>query len=309
MGNDPLGDIPAIDPGEDFEEMCWNLLRRRYAPEQLVYLPATLDGDYGIEGFSKDGIVYQCYADRNSLTLRNRTEKQQEKLYRDSRKLQKYAAELEAVLDGLVIENYFFLVPQFHAASLVAYAAERAKAVRGFNLGFLSESFSIHIKEPKDYPAELRAAEIDGSAKALIPDPSVDSEAIELFQGEKPDLISTLEAKLAALDMQPSNLEELRDELVRAFLVKEEVMGGLKEWPETWEAVELRRQLRQEKLVIENQVDSAGAGERVGGLMNSYQADLIEHVGGLREPDAQRVAIGQVGDWLMRCPLRFQETS
>jgi hypothetical protein len=32
-----------------FEERCWRLLRRRYPLEQLVYVPAEMGGDWGIE--------------------------------------------------------------------------------------------------------------------------------------------------------------------------------------------------------------------------------------------------------------------
>jgi hypothetical protein len=113
MSGDPLETIAATDPGEDFEEMCWGLLRRRYPIPDLVRLPATLGGDHGIEGFSKDAIAYQCYADRDSLTFRHRTDKQ--KPTRDTGKLKKYATELEALLDGLLIENYVLMVPPFHA--------------------------------------------------------------------------------------------------------------------------------------------------------------------------------------------------
>jgi hypothetical protein len=306
MDKDPLEEISAVDPGEAFEEMCLGLLRRRYPPEKLVYLPAALGGDYGIEAFSKDGIAYQCYADRDSLTLRHRTDKQKQKLYRDTRKLQQNAAKLEAVLDGLVFEDYILLVPQFHAAELVAYAVERAEAVRGFDLSFIAATFSISIKEPKDYPEELRAAEADGSVKALVPDPAVADEDIDQLTKDTPELVTTLEGKLQSLDGEADDLVELRNELLRAFLVKEEVMGGLKEWPETWEAVERRRQLRQEKLALENQLDPSSPAERVGSLISGYQEDLVAAASGLRESDAQRLAIGQVGDWLMRCPLRFR---
>jgi hypothetical protein len=42
-------------------------------------------------------------------------------------------------------------------------------------------------------------------------------------------------------------------------------------------------------------------------LVKSYQDDLIAHGGGVREADAQRLAWGQTGEWLMRCPLRFRK--
>jgi len=306
MSGDPLENIAATDPGEDFEEMCWGLLRRRYPIPDLVRLPAALGGDGGIEGFSKDGIAYQCFADRESLNLRHRTDKQKQKITRDTLKLKKNAKKLEAVLDGLLIDNYVLLVPEFHAAELVAHAVHRAEAVRGFGLGFIGADFAISIKVPQDYPAELKAAEIDGAASPLLPDPAVGEADVELFGDRKPDLISVLEAKLERLEGDSPARRVLRDELVRRFLVKEELMDGLRDWPETWEAVERRRQLRQEALKIQNQLDHAAPNERITALIDSYQTDLKENVAGLPDPDAQRIASGQVGDWLMRCPLSFR---
>jgi hypothetical protein len=309
MPTDPLEGVLAIDPGDAFEEFCWNLLRRKYRQEELVYLPATLEGDYGIEGFSKDSVVYQCYADRDSLSLRDRTNKQKRKLYKDTAKLRTNAEELEAVLDGMLIEGYIFMVPQFDAAELVAYAVTRSEAVRNYNLSFIADGFSISIKEPKDYPAELRAAEADGSATALVPAPTIAIKEVELFQTRKPDLIAKLEQKLAALNVKDEDRAELRNDFVRAFLMKEGVMGGLKDWPETWEAVERRRRLREERLSFENQLDPAGPKERIGKLIDGYEGDLADKVAGLLDSDAQCLATGQVGDWLMRCPLRFPGSS
>jgi hypothetical protein len=306
MSGDPLENIAANDPGEDFEEMCWGLLRRRYPIPDLVRLPADLGGDHGLEGFSKDGIAYQCYADRDSLNLRHRTDKQKQKLTRDTSKLKKNATEIGALLDGVLIENYILMVPEFHATELVAHAVRRAEAVRDFGLGFIDANFAISIKVPQDFPAELKAAEIDGAATPLVPDPTVEEADVEFFGDRKPDLISVLDGKLESLEKEGPARRVLRDELVRSFLVKEELMGGLQDWPETWEAVERRRQLRQEALRIQNQLDSAAPNERITALIDSYQADLKENVAGLPDPDAQRIASGQVGDWLMRCPLSFR---
>src|SRR3954453_23378615 len=149
MTTDPLEDALAKDPGDAFEAIFWNLLRRRYRPEELVYIPATMGGDCGIEGFSTDGIAYQCYADRDSVTLRHRTDKQKSKLYTDTAKLKTYAAKLEEILDGVVLEHYFLMVPEYHAAELVAYAATRSEAVRGYELAFIDERFAIRIKTPQ----------------------------------------------------------------------------------------------------------------------------------------------------------------
>lgn len=299
--------MPAAPAGEAFEEMCWGLLRRRFKPAELVKIPADIGGDCGIEGFSVDGTAYQCFADRDSLSLRARTDKQVEKLNRDTLKLQKRKDDLNKIFGpiGVVIRNYFLMVPQYHAAELVQHASKRSQVVRAWKLPFISDDFMIHIKVPADYPAELRAAQLDGAAKATLPVPAIDEPAISLFTNEKPNLIEKLDAKLSAIAADPYDLRQLRDRLIRAYLSKEQLLEALKDWPETWEAVEARRRLRQEQLELDNVLSADIPGRRIRGLIDHYSDDLARNVASLHEPDASRIALGQVGDWLMACPLRF----
>lgn len=311
MAADALEDIVAKDPGDAFEEIFWELLRRRYPPRELVYLPASMGGDYGIEGFSTDGIAYQCYADRDSLNLRHRTEKQKRKLYDDTTKLDRYKAKLRTVLDGLVLESYFLCVPQYHAAELVAYAAGRARAVREYGLDFIDSNFSIRIKVRDDYPDELAAAMRDGTATAVVPNPVIADEHITLFETEKPELVRVMDEKLAVLKRSSpgTDVVVLRNRLIRAFLAKEQVMHALTEWPDTSEAVERQRIVRQEALELESELDPDSPDRRVMTLVSDYRSDLLKHVGGVRAADAQRLAWGQAGEWLMRCPLHFRESA
>ncbi|NKQ56778.1 hypothetical protein HFP15_28295 [Amycolatopsis sp. K13G38] len=298
---------PAADPGDAFEEYFWGLLRRRYSPADLVYIPAEMGGDCGIEGFSTDGIAYQAYADRDSANLRHRTDKQKQKLYRDTEKLKKNAVKLESMLDGVVLQSYFLLVPEYHASELIEYAAKRAGIIRGYNLSFISSNFSIRLKTPHDYPAEFQAALQDDTAKVLIHDLEIPNDYISEFEGNKPALAQTLDGKLEQLKEQimSVNIAPLRNKLIRAFLVKQKIMDSLTSWPATWEAIELQRQLRQEHLELESELDPTPSNQRILGLIKEYEKELLTNVGGIRPGDAQRLAMGQVGEWLMRCPLSF----
>ena len=298
----------AVDPGDLFQERFWGLLRRGYRPEQLIELPAELGGDYGIEGYSTDGIAYQCYEDRDSPTLQNRTSKQKQKLYRDLQKLRTNAVKLEGVLGPVRLKHYFLIVPSFHAAELVSYAMKQAEVVRSWGLSFVDPDFTIHIKTPQDYPAELAAALRDDATKALIPEPVIDEADVGLFPSERPELVKVLDEKIEDLegDARPDPPTSLRDYFVRAFLAKEQVMEALGDWPQMWDAVERRRQSRQELLELQSHLSSEPANTRVLELVRDYEGDLIENVGGLVHADAQRIALGQVAEWLMRCPLRFR---
>jgi hypothetical protein len=303
-----LSDIPAEESGDAFEQRCFGLLRRKYAPEDLVFMPAEMGGDCGIEGYSADGIVYQCYADQDSANLRHRTDKQKRKLYNDTEKLKKNKERLVESLGGMIVKYYIFFVPQFHAVELVQYAQKRAEVVRGYNLPFIHEDFVIRVKTPGDYPAELAAAIRDDSVKVLIPEIEIEDLQLRAFEREKPTLIETLEGKIKALTDAGWSVDEveLRDSLVRAFLEKEQMMAKLRDWPTTWEAIESRRKHRQSRLEIENALDSTPGNERVLNLIRDYGGDLAKNVGGVTDTDAQRLSTGQVGEWLLRCPLRLR---
>ncbi|WIY83548.1 hypothetical protein [Propionimicrobium sp. PCR01-08-3] len=306
--SDPLLGIPALPSGDDFEAFVWSLLQRRYPPEKLRYFPADIGGDKGLEGFSTDGIVYQCYADKDSLNLRARTDKQRTKLNRDTLKLKKNKDELLKLLAGVIVEHYFLIVPQYHSTELVAYANQRAQEIRSWCLPFISANFSIALKTPKDYQGEYQAALSDAAAQVLLPEPSVSDDQVEIFVGSEPDLTATLSRKLKTLQgyNPAANVDVMRNALTRWFLIKEEMMEVLRSLPQTREAIEAQRRLRQESLEFENGFAVTLPHARVMQVVEDYSKQLQTCVAGLKPGDADRLSRGQAGEWLMRCPLEFQ---
>lgn len=306
--SDPLLGIPALPSGDDFEAFTWSLLQRRYPPEKLRYFPADMGGDKGLEGFSTDGIAYQCYADKDSLNLRARTDKQRAKLNRDTLKMKKNKDDLPGLLGGVVIEHYFLIVPEYHSTELVAYANERAETVRSWDLSFVSANFAITLKTPKDYQGEYQAALSDAAAQVLLPDPSVSDDAVTGFAGSEPELAATLSTKLVTLQgyHPTANVDVMRKSLTQWFLAKEEMMEMLRSLPQTREAIEAQRRLKQESLEFENGFAVTLPHDRVLQIVKEYSEQLESRVAGLRPGDAERLSRGQAGEWLMRCPLEFQ---
>ncbi|MGP5642550.1 hypothetical protein ACTXO6_04280 [Corynebacterium variabile] len=306
--SDPLLGIPALPTGDEFEAFAWSLLQRRYPPEKLRYFPAEMGGDKGLEGFSTDGIAYQCYADKDSLNLRARTDKQRAKLNKDTLKLQNNQDDILNLLDGVVIEHYFLIVPQYHSTELVAHANNRAQVVRSWGLPFISVDFAIALKTPEDYQGEYQAALSDAKAKVLLPEPSVTNDQVAGFAGNEPELAATLSSKLATLQSHhpAADVDVMHTQLTKWFLIKEEMMEVLRSLPQTREAVEAQRRLRQESLEFENGFAITQPHDRVMQVMKDYAEQLESRVAGLRPGDAERLSRGQAGEWLMRCPLEFQ---
>lgn len=210
---------------------------------------------------------------------------------------------------GLTISHYFLCVPQYHAAELIKHAEVRAKAVRDYGLDFIASDFTIRIKTPEDYPAELQAALMDGAAKSTLPSAAVSGEAIVAFDEESPHLASMLDLKLGQLKAYHpiADVVALREQFIRCFLDKEQILAHLRSWPETLEAIEVQRQMRQESLETESALNLDSPPTRLKSLLEEYAMQLEGSCASITPADASRLARGQAGEWLMRCPMSFQD--
>ena len=68
--------------GEDWQRHINTLLSLRYGVRYQT-IPDKDQGDWGLEGFSDDGVAYQCYAAEEPLTVSDLTDKQRNKITRD----------------------------------------------------------------------------------------------------------------------------------------------------------------------------------------------------------------------------------
>src|SRR5437870_4568866 len=84
--------------GNDWQEHVLTLLRSHYDPGQFQDVPDNHVGDFGIEGYSLDGCVYQCYAAQEPLSPNARYEAQRDKITTDLTKFIDNHVDLEKVL-------------------------------------------------------------------------------------------------------------------------------------------------------------------------------------------------------------------
>lgn len=59
--------------GNAWEKLCDSCYRSRYQENGYQELPAAVGGDGGIEGYTMNGIVYQCYCQNENIQMMNYT--------------------------------------------------------------------------------------------------------------------------------------------------------------------------------------------------------------------------------------------
>lgn len=56
--------------GNAWEELCVMCYRMRYQNEHYTPISAAQGGDGGIEGFTQNGIVHQCYCPEKNIRMK-----------------------------------------------------------------------------------------------------------------------------------------------------------------------------------------------------------------------------------------------
>ena len=88
-----LYDGKELDPNK-WEELIDKLYRIKYKDEGYQYIPARGGGDYGIEGYTETGKVYQCYFPEGEYSPKDLYEKLRDKMSIDLGKIEKNQQEL-----------------------------------------------------------------------------------------------------------------------------------------------------------------------------------------------------------------------
>ena len=151
-----------LSSGEEWEKLCNSCYRIRYQEQGYQEIPAKYKGDGGIEGFTKSGIVYQCYCPEKAYTDDELYEHMRDKMTKDVSKF--ISKDYEPVLKGLGIRDvreWHFVVPEYKDKRILEHAEKKRKEVLEYKkrnskqCDYISEDFTITIKVVDDFKLEL----------------------------------------------------------------------------------------------------------------------------------------------------------
>ena len=294
--------------GDAWEKHCLNLLRMRYRePGQFEVVPASDRGDLGIEGFSHDGCAYQCYAPMAPLPIKDRYERQRDKLTEDIGKLEANQAELLAILDGVVIRIWAFMTPVHDSRRLNAHAKTKAAEIRAKCLPHCAPNFTVVIQTEDDYTVERQELLNLGLHTLSLPPLTVPEAAVHTYCATNPDLIATIDGKLSRLPgLGVADRTKLRTRLLRQKLMADNTLDEIRgHYAAAWERVQELRAAKEGVLEMECLLSTADPRELLQDTANAYRETLRESLVFLADGDASDIAWGTTADWLAECPLDF----
>ncbi len=290
--------------GDGWEDYCQKLLRLRYKDYQQV--PAQFGGDYGIEGFTRSGLTFQCYCPDEDLNGKDLYEHQRDKITKDIRKLVRNARAISA-LGAATIREWHFLTPRYNHHDLLSHCRSKESEVQSQRLETIHSEFTIYLKIEDDYIPERQ---IYLGMNGLRVQPASEEpllEELEKLLRSDNRIVLNIKTKLEKLALGSDQRANLTKQLISGYFVGKNEMEILNEkFPSTYQSVVQLKSSTQSQLGIQMLSCSDNHGAILNRVLQDYEGKLrTDFSNSLSGALIQRLSLEAISDWLGRCPLDF----
>jgi len=292
--------------GNEWQDHIIRLLKMRYAVGEFQEVPDRHRGDFGIEGFSRDGRAYQCYSPMEPLATAARYESHRDKISVDIKKFEDNKDELSALFGPTRITRWVLIVPTFDSGPLIQHAEKKAAHVRALGLPYVAQDFCIGIVTDDDFEVErAQLLKLGLEQLHIVPRPLSASEAAD-WASQNSSLLGTLENKLSRVPtMHATQRVALRESLLGHYLQGQDVLDTLKVAHEDVFAAAMRTKGAREAFLETHCLITEDTPQRLlKNTMESFKRELMKFEV-MTEQMAEALAYEALADWLMRCPLNF----
>lgn len=139
--------------GDEWEDFALLLLQDRHGALDIHKVPADDQGDLGLDYFCiSDGVVYQCYAVDEPVSIAQRAEKQKSKMTVDLAKFIKNSAEILQIMQGQIVKRWVLLVPLHNSKAVNLHAGKKAGEIKALNLPHVALDFTIVVQDLTCFP-------------------------------------------------------------------------------------------------------------------------------------------------------------
>ncbi|TQS07419.1 hypothetical protein [Microbispora hainanensis] len=237
------------------------------------------------------------------MPVKDRYEKQRDKLTRDLAKLEDRQEKFLRLLGHVRIKTYVFFVPFFDSYELIQHASDKTQEYRDKHLPHLDPDFHIVVLDEDAY-ADTREQVLQ-QPRALIDVEISSPEQVRAWIEANEELVATADTKLRDLVADEPRRLKVIEGLIGQYVNGENALERMRsKYPENWEFTSRYRNHKEQLLVLEYPSDSVEFGN-LAQIAKEIDAELGRDVPALDGRLRTVIAWASIADWLMRCPLSF----
>ncbi len=304
--------------GNAWEDLCVQCYRIRYQNNNYIAIPAVQGGDAGIEGFTSEGIVHQCYCPERQYSDNELYEHQKNKLTADINKLKKNAKKFTALGIPPIVE-WHFNIPEYKDSRILVHAENKRKEVikakqeNQDEYKHISNDFRIVIKTAADFTPEIsriiRTTLTDMKLNAIIKHAN-NLDWSKCDSAKVANIRRKIKAVMLIDDDTNEDLNRVIGIYVNCYINGIEIMNNLRvKFPEIYEDIFCLEQLYKQEVSVKTLMNTDKAMN--SSLFNEILGDFHSKL----EKDFSKVftqaSIGElkndlIASWLADCSMEFR---
>ncbi|MES9950656.1 MAG: hypothetical protein ABW118_16990 [Candidatus Thiodiazotropha sp.] len=290
---------------KEWERFCEIMLRYHFGQKNFWKVPDEDQGDYGIEFYTADGTIFQCYLPDPTVDMKNYKKKIQKKINDDLKKLDTYQNDIADMLDDIIIKQWVLMTPQNKSKELIKYCNKKKKEVLAKNLSFIdNKAFQVRVETADTFPEGKLFAHNICLRTIDIPLATVSQDEKEAWQEGNSEFTGNIDRKTKAIFGMDNS--RFKDEIVTKYIQIEQFLDRLREdFPDIYNLIEdsARAQLEsmQQSSILEDNFDK----EFIKRIVSENKETFDKYSDHFSDSSKQPLPFGYLSKWIAECYMDF----
>lgn len=291
----------------EWQRWIISLLRVRYGHDGMQEVPDGYGGDFGIEAFSRDGCAYQCYVADEPTTKKHLHQAQRKKITQDLKKFVVNAPDLAKLLSPTKIRRWILVVPRYESAQLARLCGIKGSEVRQHNLSYVDDDFAVHVCTDDAWPIEKSMLAKHGVTRLQVETAPPEPNVVSAWKDSDPARLQKLHHKSLQL-VATTRVDKFINVTVQNYIRGQNVHEQLRDISADICDDLLRIKVAfEERLEIECAIATQKARITYAEVEKEFKSRLVDSGLKLSPELVDRLSAEAMADWLIRCPLNFDE--
>lgn len=289
----------------EWEDFCEVMLRNHYGQANFWSVPDEDSGDFGIEFFTADGTIFQCYYPDLSVDMKTYKKKIQKKINNDLKKLKEYEQGIGEMLGDIKVKQWVLLTQELKSKDLLTYCNNKKKEAVPKNISYINnDSFQVKIETADSFPEGKLFAQNMKMKMIDIPLMDVTDSDKTFWKGGNTEFSGNIERKSKAIMGVDS--ADFQDRIVTKYIQIDKFLDQLRDdHPDLHSQVEdsARSQLEsmKDESILEDDIDK----EFVKRVVASNKEAFEKYSKYFSDNNKQSLSFGYLSKWIAECYMDF----
>lgn len=306
--------------GDSWEELCQSCYKIRYQNEHYTEIPAAYGGDAGIEGFTRTGIVIQCYYPEKCHDDNNLYEHQRNKMTKDIGKMldADYKKRLQK-LGVLQIKEWHFVIPEYKDSRIIEHAETKRKEVLAKKredpeqYDYIAEDFIVVIKTADDFKFEITRVIRNSVTETKLNLAVLDTRDVDWTKCDS-EKVNNIKRKVKAVmndvSMEDEDYRDVIDTYIESYLKGIEIMRMLRvSYSEIYEDVYNLEQAYKKQVSLRTKMntDRSLNMKIFNEILLDFEKQLRENCQYFTVASILELKTDIISAWLADCSMQFRK--